>query len=382
MMDEGTTERTSHQIAEVAEGMGASLSTSSGWEGSYVSFRCLSPHLGETLDLVVDLVRNPTFPEVEWKRVQAQTLAGLAAERDNADARAHRGLLRALYPEPHPYELPIHGDETAVARLSRADLVAFHLEHHGPARAGCVIAGDFEIDALARALEERLSGWTGPSTAAPEITRTDDRKNPLILVLDRPGAVQVALAAGHTGITRRDPDYTTTLVLNHILGGLFTSRLNAKLREEKGVTYSVRSHFEARRGPGPFVISASLQTDRIAEALEALRHELVSLRGDRPPSVSELDDARRSLIEGQARHFETPSALVSRYSSLFVHGLPIDDHARLPEQLEAVTVDSLLAVAQRQLRPDALVIVLVADASRIAGPLQSIDWAETTIAPP
>ncbi len=97
----------------------------------------------------------------------------------------------------------------------------------------------------------------------------------------------------------------------------------------KGFTYGVRSHFDGRNGAGPFSIAASLQSDRLAEALDDLREELLALRDDRPPTTSEVDDARRSLVEGQARHFETPSALVSRYAGLFVHGLPLDEHAAL-----------------------------------------------------
>jgi predicted Zn-dependent peptidase len=185
--------------------------------------------------------------------------------------------------------------------------------------------------------------------------------------------------AGHVGLHRLDPDFTDVLVLNHILGGQFTSRLNTKLREEKGFTYGVRSHFDCRRGAGPFYVGASLQTDRLAEALDDLRREVQALRDDRPPTRAELDDARRSLIEGQARHFETPSALVSRYASLFVHGLPVDHHARFAERLEAVSVDSLRAAAARQIHPDGLVIVVVADASRVVEPLRRLDWAELTV---
>src|SRR5205085_4667403 len=139
------------------------------------------------------------------------------------------------------------------------------------------------------------------------------------------------------------------------LGGQFTSRLNTRLREEKGFTYGIRSQFDCRRGAGPFSIGASLQSDRLDEALVDLRHEVEALTGDRPPTLPELDDARRALIEGQARQFETPAALVSRSVSLFVHGLPPDHHTHFAERLDGVSVASLAAVASRQIRPRALV---------------------------
>jgi len=379
LMDEGTESRTAAQIAEAAEGMGTTLSTSCGWDGSYVSFQCLTPHLGASLDLAVDVLRNPTFPEAEWHRVHGQTLAGLRAERDSAEARAYRGFLLAVYPDGHPYRLPIDGDERSVAALGRDDLVRFHRDSHGPGRAAWVVAGDVDPAAIAEALDARLAGWSGAEAPAPAVRPPEFAGRPRILILDRPGAAQAAVRVGHVGLRRLDPDFTDAMVLNQILGGQFSSRLNARLREEKGFTYGVRSHFDFRRGAGPFSVSAAIQTDAVAEALDDLRAEVVALRGDRPPTAAEQDDARRSLIEGQARHYDTPSALVSRYAGLFVHGLPADHHALFPERLAAVTVDSLRSVADRHVRPESFVAVVVADASVVEDPLRRLGWAEVSV---
>jgi predicted Zn-dependent peptidase len=379
MMDEGTASRSSARIAEEAEGMGASLSTSCGWDGAFVSLQCLAPHLPATLDLAADVLLNPTFPEGEWTRVRGQALAALRAERDSAEARAYRGLLAALYPPDHPYRLPIDGDEPGVTALSRNDLVRFHHRFHGPSQAACVVAGDVDPELVAEALDQRLASWSGPHAARAEVRRPGTNDRPRILVLDRPGAAQAAVRVGHVGLHRLDPDFTDALVLNHVLGGQFTSRLNSKLREEKGFTYGVRSHFDCRRGAGPFYLGAALQSDRLAEALDDLRGEVLALLNDRPPTQAELDDARRSLLEGQARHFETPSALVARYASLFVHSLPLDYHTQFAERLEAVSVDSLRAVADRQIHPEAMVTVVVADASQVTEPLRRLDWAEVTV---
>jgi predicted Zn-dependent peptidase len=290
-----------------------------------------------------------------------------------------RALLAAIYPHGHPYSLPIDGSEESVSGFGREDVARFHRAHHGPGRAAWVVSGDVDPEAFARTLDDRLAGWPGPATKAADLARPALDQHPRILLLDRPGAPQAAVRVGHAGMHRLDPDYTDVLVLNHILGGQFTSRLNAKLREEKGFTYGVRSHFEARRGAGPFVIAAALQTDAVALALDDLRHEVFALLGDRPPTSDELDDARRSLIEGQARHFESPSALVSRYASLFLHDLPLDHHARFAERLDAVTIDSLLAAANRQIAPRSLIAVVVADASKVVEPLGKLGWAELTV---
>ncbi|WP_435010310.1 M16 family metallopeptidase [Tundrisphaera lichenicola] len=375
LLDEGTTTRSSHEIALSIEGMGTSLSASAGWDGSYVGLQCLSSHLEPTLDLAVDILRNPSFPESEWNRIHAQTLAGLKAERDSAEARAGRALLRALFDVEHPYRIPSDGDESTVSRLTIDDLRGFHRGRYMAGHAACVVAGDVDPDEVVALLDARLSDWTGEPLPSPAIPQSGDAGRSRILLLDRPGAPQAVVRVGQTGTNRLDPDFMDLTVWNQILGGQFTSRLNARLREEKGFTYGVRSHFDFRRGAGPFVISSSLQSDRLAEALDDLRGEVVALLGDRPPSMAELDDARRSLIEGQARHFETPSALVSRYAGLFLHGLPDDYHARFAERLEAVRPSTMEAAARRKIDPTSLVFVVVADAEIVAGPLEKLGWA-------
>jgi predicted Zn-dependent peptidase len=379
MLSEGTTTRTALDLARAAEEMGTSLASSCGWDGSYVTLRCLAPHRDATLDLAVDMARNPAFPASEWERVHGQTLAALRAERDSAEARTYRGLLRALYGANHPYGLPIDGTEATVASLGRADLESFHRHYHGPGQAAWVVAGDVDPGDLARALDARLAGWTGRAVDRRAVASPAHGVYPRILLLDRPGAPQAVVRVGHIGLPRLDPDFTDVLVLNQVLGGQFTSRLNTRLREEKGFTYSVRSHFDCRRGAGPFAITAAIQPDQLDEALTDLYDEVVALAGDRPPTLPELDDARRALIEGQARQFETPASLVSRYASLFVHGLPPDHHAHFAERLDGVSVASLAATASRQIHPEALVAVVAADASRALERLRHIAWAEVEV---
>jgi len=376
MLDEGTTARTSHQIALAAEGMGTGLSISAGWDGAYVGLQSLTPHLGASLDLAVDVLRDPAFPAGEFDRVHAQALNDLRAARDSAEARAGRALLRALFDADHPYRVPVDGDLATVSSLTADDLRAFHRARYVAGGGACVVAGDVDPDAVVALLDDRLGDWSGRAEPLPGVERPGSIGRPRLLLLDRPGAPQAVVRVGHVGTDRLDPDFTDLTVWNQILGGQFSSRLNARLREEKGFTYGVRSHFDFRRGAGPFVISSSLQSDRLGEALEDLRREVVALLDDRPPTPGELDDARRSLIEGQARHFETPSALVSRYAGLFLHGFPPDHHAKFAERLEGVTLASIGAAARRRVDPRGFVAVVVADADLVHGPLEALGWCE------
>ncbi len=287
MMDEGTEHFSAADLALAAENMGTNLSTNCGWDGSYVTLQCLSPHLDRSLELAVEILLRPTFPEPEFARIMGQTLASLKAERDSADSLAYRGLIRAVYGADHPYRTPVDGDESTVAKLSRDDLKRFHRSQYRPDRAAFVVAGDVDPDRLADSLEARLSGWSeagGPPPAVPEAPRRDGRR---LLLIDRPGAPQAVVRVGHAGPPRRHEDHDALMLFNQILGGMFTSRLNAKLREEKGFTYGIRSSFDSRRGPGPFSIAASLQADRLAEAIADLVAEAEALLNDRPPTPTE-----------------------------------------------------------------------------------------------
>ncbi|WP_152050866.1 M16 family metallopeptidase [Tautonia marina] len=374
MLDEGTTTRSAVDLAIEAESIATSLWASAGWDGSYVGLRCLTSNLDASLNLAIDILRNPTFPEAEWNRIQNQSLAALRARRDRAETVAALTLLRALYEADHPYQVPADGTPSSVERLDRERLRQFHAERYLPAGSAWIVAGDIDPQAIARQLDDRLGDWSGtaPEPIPPIAPASASRRR--IILVHRPDAPQSNVRVGQIGLHRREEDYLDAIVLNQILGGQFSSRLNESLREQRGMTYGVRSAFDARRGAGPFTVSAAVQSDRAAEAVEEIVREIELLLGDRPPSDRELDDAKRSLLEGHARHFETPSDLVSRFASLFLHGFPADHHARFAERLAAVSLDSMAQAAARRLRPEGLVAVVVADADDVLKPLEALGW--------
>ena len=199
MMDEGTKTRSAAEIATAAEAMGTSLAPSCGWDGAFVSFRCLKALLEPSLDLAVDLLREPTFPEHEWQRIHGQTLAALRAERDSAESRAYRGMLAAIYHDHHPYRYPLGGVDSIVAGLERSEAIALHGRCLGPGRAGVVVAGDVDPEAIARLLETRLADWNGPAIELPEIPSAPLPTFPRILLLNRPGACAGRGASGPCG---------------------------------------------------------------------------------------------------------------------------------------------------------------------------------------
>jgi zinc protease len=376
MLEEGTGTRTAAEIALAAESMGAVISASCGWDGASISFRCLKDDLAATLDLVVDILANPTFPEQEWQRVQGQSLASLQAERDRAESRAYRSMLESLYDAEHPYRFPLAGTVASVTTFSTSDLKEFHNRFVVPNLLAVVVAGAVDPAALAGELERRLGSWPRSNLALPVVPDAPHAAAPRLLLLDRPGAPQAVVRVGHRGIARMDPAYELIMLFNQVLGGQFTSRLNEKLREERGFTYGVRSSLDCRRGAGPFSIGTAVQSDRVSEALNDIKQELRAILADRPPTQFELDDARRALVEGHPRHFETPSALVNRFGNLLIHDLPPDHEAGFAGRLAGIDRDSLIAAVQAQVHPDALVAVVVADAASVTEDLRQLAWAD------
>ena len=385
MMDEGT------DLAVLARarparprGWGRASRPVAAGTGRTSSLQCLTPHLAASLDLAVDVLPQPDVPRAGVGTAStARPSPRSGPSRDSAEARAYRGLLRGPLRAGPPLPPPDRrrgGDRrparraTTCSRSTRASTARAGPRASWPATSTPTRSPRRSTTASPAGRARRPR----PARAADRRARRRDRA---ILLLDRPGAAQAVVRVGHVGLRRLDPDYTTLLVLNQILGGQFTSRLNAKLREEKGFTYGVRSHFDCRRGAGPFSVSASLQTDRARRG--AGRPPARGRRpcsDDRPPTPAELDDARRALIEGQARHFETPSALVSRYAE----PVPPRPPARPPRPVRRAprSRDPRLpraAPPRRQLHPEALVAVVVADASRVLEPLRRLEWADVEV---
>ncbi len=263
-----------------------------------------------------------------------------------------------------------------MAGLSRDDLFKAHaVAFQNPLRAW-IVAGDFDADRAVKSFESRLEVGAAPLAANEHAVGTPRTEaiGRRIILLDRPGSPQAAFRIGQVGVDRKDHRFYALLLFNQILGGQFSSRLNAVLREKKGMTYGIRSHFDFRGGPGPFSAAASVDAARVAEAVGDVAAQIELLLGDEPPTLQELDDARRSIVEGQARQFETISDLAGRFAGLFVQDLPIDEYRRLSEWLHELDSDDLVEQARQVLKPDRLVTVVVADADATAPRLEELGW--------
>jgi predicted Zn-dependent peptidase len=370
-MTEGTDERDAIALVEAAERLGASLHSEAGWDATSAGVDVPASRLESALALVAEIVREPAYPPAEVERIRDERLTDLLQARADPRRRADEAFVGAIYAPSSPYHRPAGGTTETVAALQANDLRAVHARGFVPARAAIVVAGDIDPDEVGRMVESLFGDWSGDvgGMTAP-IDDASAVAERFVRVVHRPGAVQTEIRIGHPGLPRRHPDFHAMSVMSAILGGLFNSRLNMNLREEKGYTYGAGAGFDLRRARGPFSARAAVDTDATVPALREFLLELDRIR-DSKVTGAELKAARDYLVGVFPLRFETPGPVVGSLAGLFIHDLPDDELARYRAAIESVTADDVLRVARDQIHPDAAAMVLVGDHDRFGGDLEA-----------
>ncbi|HEX8831975.1 MAG TPA: pitrilysin family protein, partial [Longimicrobium sp.] len=259
--------------------------------------------------------------------------------------------------------------------LAPQDLRAFHQQYYRPANARLLVVGDVRTAELIPQLNAAFAGWQG--SAAQPVTypaAPQPQAGTRVYLIDKPGAAQSEVRIGHVGVARNHPDHFPLLVLNAILGGQFTSRINLNLRENKGYTYGARSGWTQRREPGAFTAQAGVQTPVTKESLVEFMRELEEIRGTRPVTDQELEFAKASLIRSEPLRSETNAQIAARLEELVLYGLPMDYYSTYNQRIQAVTRDDVQRVAQRYLSPDKFAVVVVGDRSKVEAGLRELPY--------
>jgi predicted Zn-dependent peptidase len=372
MLEEGAGSRTAVRLSAAIQQIGAGLATWADGDTSAIGVQVLRTHLDRALDIVVDMLLRPRLEAQEWRRARADLRDRALGRRSEPGQVATLGLKAVVYGD-HPYARPALPLLRHVEALGVGTLRRFHRAHYRRENGIVVAAGDVTARELEVKLGRRLAGWrTGSGVAGGAPAAKIDRRRSgglRLAVVDRPGASQSVIRVGHLGRARRDAPYAALRLLNTILGGSFTSRLNQNLREKHGFTYGVGSSFSLPRGPGLFTVRTSVGTEDTVPALREIFRELEALR-QRPVRRSELDKAKELVLQGLPAQAETLEALADTYSIIALHGLPVDTLLRLPEDVARVTPAALLEVAQELILPHRATVVVVGDMARLVGPLE------------
>ena len=379
-MTEGTQTHDAIALTEAAERLGASLHAEAGWDALSVGVDVPAERLDPALDLLAEVMSEPVFPASDVERLRDERLNDILQAHADPRRRAEEGFVETIYAGSSPYARPSGGTRSTVERIDAAACRDMHERRFDPKRMTLLVCGDLEgIDVLELA-ERKLGGWTPSATCeGPRAIDATASSNPFrVRVLDRPGSVQTEIRIGHVGLRRRIPDFHAVSVMSAILGGLFNSRLNRVLREERGYTYGAGAGFDLRRAPGPFAARCAVNTEVTVPAVQAILAELDGIR-DRPVSLDELHAARDFLVGVFPLRFETPAAVVGAISSIVVHGLPDDELAQYRTAIERVDVDAVTAAATAHVRPDEASILLVGAADEFLPALEAAGLGEITV---
>jgi zinc protease len=360
LLDQGTATRSAEQIAQTIDFIGGVMGTGSGTDLTFVNAVVLKDSFDVALDLVSDVVRNTAFDPQEVELQRKQMLSGLLVSYDDPDYLANVVFERLVYGF-HPYGRPSGGTPESIAAITRDDLVAFHKAWFGANNAILAIVGDVTTEEAFAGAARAFGSWgAAGSTAVPPPPPPPPTRR--LVLVDRPGAVQTEIRAGHTALPRRHPDYLALDLAVKILGGEGGNRLQGVLRTDRGLTYGASASLRARQEAGSIVADTDTRSDTTAQALRLLVDEMWRLQRQRV-SERELSYAQAYLTGNFPLTIETPSAIALQILNAVFYGLDLEELQTFRERVNAVTVEDIQRVAKAYLHPDRLSIVLVGDAS-------------------
>ncbi len=375
---EGTTEFDGAVLAEKFEQLGTSLESGADWDSAVVKITTLSDKLEAATRLLGEVISNPVFPEREIERLKAERLAEILQLETEPRGLADEKFEEFLYSPQSRYSSPDAGSTKSVSALSRADVEQFYQANYRSKATTVIVAGDATPEQTRTMVMDAFQNWPVGAIQKPPLTASarSTRKN--IHLVHKPEAPQSELRVGHIGLPRKHPDFFPTLVMNAVLGGLFGSRINLNLREQRGYTYGASSYYDWRRGPGPFVVSTAVQSEVTTPALTEIFLEIDRIRGEKI-SDEELTLARDYLEGVFPIRYETTAAIASALATLVIHDLPADYYDTYRKNIHNVSADLVLQAATAHLHPSELQTVVVGDAQMIQSSLADSKFGELIV---
>jgi zinc protease len=373
MLEEGTATRTSLQIEAELDRLGSHLSAGGSREWSVVSLDCLKRHLPESLELMADVLLHPSFPGEELERLRKQRLDGILQERASPGAIAGKALRKALFGGSHPYGWPVAGEESSVREMQREELEGFYLRHYAPGESALIVVGDVSLEEAESLAERAVGSWSIDSFGEAKVPPVAPPSRTTYFV-DRPGAAQSEVRLAMLAPPRSTPDHHVLEVLNTVLGGGFSGRLNLNLREDKGYTYGAFSSIRYGIVQSVLLGSAPVESSVTKEAILEMLREFEDLhRWRRPVTQEELAHAKENLVRGFAQRFETLSQIAGEVAELEGYDRDPAELREYTERVESVTLESLEEAARKHLDSTRSILVVVGDKTRVGEGLLSLE---------
>jgi len=376
MLDEGAGKMDAIALADAIAAIGTSVHIGVGRESGSASMKLLKRNLEEGTRLLSLMVQKPKFAQADFDRVRARHISALKERAGNPRAVAADVFDVTAYGKDHPYGWRTAGNEKTVGKLNARGAKRFFTNNVGPKNAVLVFTGDITLDEAVKIANTHFGRWRGRAKTPKPPKPSAEAQQLTLRLVDFPGAPQTVVSIGRPLATVGDEDEAAMLVMNQVLGGMFSSRLNLNLREDKGWTYGAWSRVSARRAPGPFSAGASIKSDHTAEAVAEMLKEFAALAEKGVKDDDELQIAKDNAVKSLPGRFETVNSTAGAAAGYFLSGRPLDYHQTLPEKVAAVTADQVKAAAARALKKDGLVVILVGDAASILEPVTKLELGE------
>jgi len=378
MLDEGTKTRTALQLSEALAQLGATLGTGASLDLSTISMSALKSNLDSSLNIFSDVILNPSFPKDDFTRLQRQTIASIQREKAQPFQMGLRVLPQFLYGKGHAYAAPLTGSgtEESVAKMTRDEMIGFHKTWIKPNNSTLIVVGDITLGELQPKLEKLFAAWTPGEVPKKNIGTVEQPAKSSVYIMDKPGADQSVVFAGQLAPQKNSPDDIAFEAMNTILGGAFTSRINMNIRENKHWSYGARTAYAGARGQRPYLAYAPVQFDKTKETMVELKKEFTDIEGTRPATQDELLKVQNSLTLQLPGRWETIDAVISSIVNLVNYRLPDDYYATYPQKVKELTLADITNVANRDLRPESLIWVIVGDRQRIEAGVRSLGYGE------
>ncbi len=383
MLTEGTTTKTSLQISDLQADLGASVGSRSDLDKTYLSLNALTNNFDASLSLFTDVLLHPSFPQKDFERVKKEQLLSIKQEQAQPVFMGLRILPKLLYGKGHAYSNPFTGSgtEESVNKIVRDDLIKFHQAWFFPNNATLTVVGDITAAELKTKLEKSFAGWKQKEVQQKNISDVSLPASPVVYIIDKPGALQSIIFAAQISPSAKDPDYEPIQMMNKILGGEFTARINMNLREDKHWSYGAFSINIDAKGPSFFTGYAPVQTDKTKESVSELLQELTQYVNDKPATAAEFNKVRGNSILQLPGTWETNgSVLFSLQDAVkYDRGIPyLNNYAAMLQNLQ---LENINKAAKKVIKPNSLTWVIVGDRSAIEkgikelnlGPIKYID---------
>jgi len=378
MLDEGTKTRTTLQISDEVQRLGASLGTGSSLDNSSVSLSALKANLDPSLDLFADVILHPSFPQAELDRLKKNQVDAIQREKVQPVQMALRVMPRLLYGEGHAYALPLTGSgtEESTKSITRANIEEFYKTWFAPNNATLVVVGDITMAEIKPKIEKLFGGWARGSSPAKPLKQVGAAAASTVYLIDRPGSIQSTIFAGNLTVPRANPAEAAIYSFNEIIGGQFTARINMNLREDKHWSYGARSLVYPARGQRPFLTYAAVQSDKTKESMVEMAKELSGILGDKPVTAEELAKTKKQQILERAGTWETMDAVGGSVGEIVAFGLPDDYFNTYTDSIRALDLAQVQSAGAKVVQPGALLWVVVGDLAKIEEGIRALNLGE------